>query len=159
VQAATEPRKADPSSNLNRAIELVQRSAMAMQSLEERLRKTESCAMECIHNAQQELAVANEKNVRSEATIAELQTRLKELETAISAADQLLAQEREDHQHAREWLNYLHDDIIKQLEPTSKSLEDLMTNPGPLLGMLEARAVRQLSSSTPTPGTTKPGAA
>ena len=148
--AATEKTsEPDPNLNLNRAIDLVQRSALAMQSMGERLRKTETYAMECIHKAQQQLAAADEKIVRSEAVVQELQNRVNGLENALSNSNQMLAQEREEHQHAREWLNYLHDDIIKQLDPAAKLLEDLNSKPGPLLAMLESKVFGQLSTSSP----------
>ena len=142
--AATEKTsEPDPNLNLNRAIDLVQRSALAMQSMEERLRKTESYAMECIHNAQRELALTHEKLVRSETALEELQNRVNELGKALSTSDQLLVQEREELQHAREWLSYFHDQIIQQLGPASDLLENLNSNPGPLFAMLEGKVVRQ----------------
>ncbi|MBV9065112.1 MAG: hypothetical protein JO004_05020 [Methylobacteriaceae bacterium] len=132
---------------MNRVIEVVQRTAMAMQSIQERLRRTESSAMEFIHIAQKQLAASDEKLARSEAKVQELQKRISELENALRASDQRLAEEKEHHQHSTEWLAFLQEQVVGRLGPTVTFLDDLNSNPGPLLGMLEAKAVKQLNSA------------
>ena len=134
--------------DLDRAIKLVQRTAAAMESLQERLRQTEHYAMEFVHNARSDLAIADEKLANAEATIELLQGRVNELENALNASSLLLESEQENLRQAREWLIYLHDHIVEGLSPAAELLERLNGNTGPLLPMLVAATQRASSRST-----------
>jgi predicted nucleic acid-binding Zn-ribbon protein len=135
--------------DLDRAIKLVQRTAAAMESLQERLRQTEHYAMEFVHNARNDLAIADEKLAKAEATIEVLQGRVSELENALNASSLSLESEQENLRQAREWLIYLHDHIVEGLSPAAELLERLNANTGPLLPMLVA-ATLERASSRPT---------
>jgi ABC-type transporter Mla subunit MlaD len=146
VVAAAAKTQASSQPDLDRAINLVQRTAAAMGSLQERLRQTEHYAMEFVHNARNDLAIADEKLANAEATIQVLQNRVRELEDALSTSTQLLESEQENLRQAREWLIYLHDHIVEGLSPAAELLEKLNRNTGPLLPMLVAATVERAAS-------------
>jgi predicted nucleic acid-binding Zn-ribbon protein len=149
VVAAAAKTQESSQPDLDRAINLVQRTSAAMQSLQERLRQTEQYAMEFVHNARQDLAIADEKLAKAEATIQVLQGRVSELENALSTSTQLLESEQENLRQAREWLIYLHDHIVEGLTPAAELLERLNSNTTPLLPLLVAATVERASKSAP----------
>jgi chromosome segregation ATPase len=147
VTAAAKTAPASPKVDLDRAISLVQRTAAAMESLQERLRQTEHYAMEFVHNARNDLAISDEKLASAEATIQLLERRVTELENALSTSTELREREQENLRQAREWLIYLHDHIVDGLGPAAELLERLNTDTGPLLPMLVAATVERASNS------------
>lgn len=145
MTAAAKTAQASPQVDLDRAISLVQRTATAMASMQERLRQTEHYAMEFVHNARNDLAIADEKLANAEATVQALQNRVSELENALTTSTELREREQENLKQAREWLIYLHDHIVDGLSPAAELLERLNSNTGPLLPMLVAATVERAS--------------
>jgi hypothetical protein len=114
VTAAAEKDQAAPHVDLDTAAKLVQRTAAAMERIQEGLRKTENYATDFAPHTPKELVISDEKLATAEATIEALQGRLSGLENLLSAYTQLCSKEQEELRQAREWLIYLHEEIVER---------------------------------------------